>query len=102
LATLLKKKYKIFKHQADDHHLIGGIINDRLVGIIGAKLNKNATTIKHISVLEEFRKQGIAKKLIQYVIDYFALKDLYADTDGKTIGFYRSLGFKCREVMSII
>lgn len=84
-------------YQADDHCLIGAIINDRIVGIIGIKLNKNTAIIKHINVLEEFRKQGIAKKLIQYVIDYFSVKELYAETDGEAIGFYRSLGFKCEE-----
>lgn len=80
-----------------NHCLIGAIINDRLVGIIGIKLNKNTATIKHISVLEEFRKQGIARKLVQYVIDYFSLKELYAETDKDAVGFYRSLGFKCEE-----
>lgn len=84
-------------YQADDHCLIGAIINDSLVGIIGIKLNKNTATIKHISILEEFRKQGIAKKLVQHVMDHSSLEIVTAETDKDAVGFYRSLGFKCEE-----
>lgn len=80
-----------------NHCLIGAIINDKLVGAIGIKLNKNTATIKHISVLEEFRNQGIAKKLIQHVIEHFSLEIVTAETDKDAVGFYRSLGFKCEE-----
>lgn len=84
-------------YQAEDHYLMGAIINDKLVGIIGIKLNKNTATIKHISVLEEFRKQGIARKLVQHLMDHFSLTIIKADTDKDAVEFYRSLGFKCEE-----
>lgn len=95
--TKEKVQHILESYQADDHRLIGTIINDRIVGIIGIKLNKNTAIIKHISILESFRKQGIARKLVQHIIDYFSLKELYAETDEDAVGFYRSLGFKCKE-----
>lgn len=84
-------------YQDEDHYLMGAMINDSLVGIIGIKLNKNTAIIKHISVLEEFRNQGIAKKLIQYIIDYFSLAIIKAETDKDAVGFYSALGFKCEQ-----
>jgi len=51
-------------------------------------------------VVEEFRFQGIARKLIEYVINHFSLKTISAETDEESVRFYRSLGFICESFNS--
>lgn len=78
-----------------NHYIIGGFLDDRLVGIIGIEINNNSAIIKHLSVLSEFRNQSIGSKLIQYISNYFSLKIIKTETDEDAIMFYQILGFKC-------
>lgn len=52
--------------------------------------------IKHISVLEPYRNQGIGRALVNYVFQNFHFNEIEAETDEESVGFYRSLHFSCR------
>jgi ribosomal protein S18 acetylase RimI-like enzyme len=52
--------------------------------------------IKHISVLNEFKKQGIGKFLVHRLIKYYKLSTVSLETDGEAVEFYEELGFICQ------
>jgi len=94
--TLEKITSVLENYKHPNHHIIGSF--DKLVGMVGFEINNNTAKLKNISVLEEFRKRGIAKSLIQYVIEHFSLETVLAKTDKDAVGFYKHLSFKCTEV----
>jgi ribosomal protein S18 acetylase RimI-like enzyme len=94
--TVEKIQQILESYKSKDSYIIGYFIDDKLIAIIGIKVEFSKALIKHISVLEEFRSQGIAKKLVQHVIEYFSLKEISAETDEESVGFYRSLAFVCK------
>lgn len=51
-----------------------------------------------IAVNENYRKQGIASKLIDYVINKFNIKLLYTKTDDDTVNFYEQYGFIAKSI----
>jgi len=44
-------------------------------------------------VIPELRLRGIAKEMIDCVIDKHKIKTLFAETDMDAVGFYRKCGF---------
>jgi len=48
--------------------LIGAFSTKNLIAVIGFQLNDMQATIKHISVLNEFKKQGVGKYLVHRLI----------------------------------
>jgi|GEM_PF-1591978 len=94
--TVEKIQQILNSYKNDNYYIIGCFIDDRLIAIIGIELISSKASINHISVLEEFRSQGIAKQLIQYVIEKFSLKEISAETDEESVGFYHNIGFICK------
>jgi GNAT superfamily N-acetyltransferase len=90
-----KIKQILKSYNLKNHYIIGGFLDNKLVGIIGNEINNNSAIIKHLSVLSEFRNQSIGSKLIQYISNYFSLKIIKTETDEDAIMFYQTLGFKC-------
>jgi ribosomal protein S18 acetylase RimI-like enzyme len=78
-----------------NHYLIGAFIKHQLVGVIGFETINQIATIKHISILPEFRKQKIGKLLIQYIIKQYFLQEIKCETDTDSVRFYKSLRFEC-------
>ena len=95
--TVDKISQVLESYKSNNSYIIGCFIDDdKLIAIIGIEVGFSKAVIKHISVLKEFRSQGIAKQLIQYVIEKLSLKEISAETDEDSVGFYRSLGFVCK------
>lgn len=78
-----------------DHFLIGAFSPVKLIAVIGFKLTKYHAEVKHISVIEQFRRQGIGKSLINEIIKQHFLYDISLETDAESLGFYEKIGFKC-------
>lgn len=79
-----------------NHHLIGCLLDNRLIGIIGIQLIGLDVNIKHISVQPEYRYKSVARHLVYAVIRNFKVVSIAAETDDESIGFYNKLGFKCQ------
>ena len=77
------------------HNLIGCFDDEKLVGVLGFELASSNATIKHISVLPAYRSQNIGMQLVVQLIKQFSPSSLSAETDGDSVGFYRSLKFEC-------
>ena len=80
-------------YREDNNYIIGCLLDDKLVALIGFECINQEGNIKHISVLDTYRFKGIARKLVEYVIKSFSLKNLLAETDEDSIIFYQKLGF---------
>ncbi len=58
-----------------------------------AIVEKNATHLGRVCVLKEYRKSGIGKKLLNYVLNDIK-GEFYLDSQVHAIPFYKSLGFE--------
>lgn len=94
-ATQEKIQLVLDSYQKRNHHIIGCFFNQQLIAVIGVEQLNNKANVRHISVLEKFKSQGIGKGLIEFVIKHFSLISLSAETDKDAIGFYQALGFFC-------
>ncbi len=91
----LMQKY----HEDKDVFPFASFDGDKISGLIVVQKIKNETyeTID-IAVDENYRGQGIASKLIDYVIEKLNIKILFAETDDDAVGFYEKYGFKTENI----
>lgn len=77
-------------------HPFGAFENNQLIGFIVIKnINEQHKDyeIIDIAVQKQYRKLGVASKLIDYVIKNFDMVSLSAETDEEAVGFYKKYGF---------
>lgn len=90
LLRLLKKYY-----ENKDILPFASINEDKIVGIIVVqKISCETYEIIDISVASNYRKKGIASKLIDYVTKHLGIKTILAETDKDAVEFYKKYGFK--------
>jgi len=95
-APTTEKIAKVLQgYKLPNQFLIGAFSLGTLIAIIGFELSGTQATIKHISVLKDFRKQGIAKALIHRLIKDCAPNKVLLETDDESVGFYKNIGFIC-------
>jgi GNAT superfamily N-acetyltransferase len=82
-------------YEQPNQFLIGAFASENLIGIIGFELKDGQATIKHISVVEQCRKQGVGKSLINRLIKDYTPSKISLETDDESIAFYTKLGFDC-------
>jgi ribosomal-protein-alanine N-acetyltransferase len=78
--------------------VFGYYVDNRLVAFVHVLKTFECLEIINIVVDEDFRKQGIASKLVDYIIDYYddleyILLEVNEHND-KAINLYNKLGFK--------
>lgn len=83
---------------------LGAYINDQLVGVGGINIDPyqleiNVGRLRHLYVLKEFRRLGVAKKIVEYIIEhsgpYFKVIRLRSNDNDQTGNlFYQSMNFK--------
>lgn len=76
-----------------DIKVFGYKIDANITGVIVINNHDNNTIIESISVAIQYRKMGIGKKLIHYVVDTLDINIIEAETDDDAVGFYRNCGF---------
>ena len=70
-------------------------INNQIVGILVVEKSENALIIKSIGVLQDYRKSGIGRELVNYLKEKENMS-IYADTDDDAVEFYKRCGFDCK------
>lgn len=85
----------LHSYQKPNQSLIGAFSSENLIGVVGFEKKDMHVTIKHISVVNEFRNNGIAKSLIRCLIQDCKPITLAAQTDEESVNFYKKLGFRC-------
>lgn len=83
--------YKSYKRP--NHEIIGAFIDDILVGCLGLRKASSIITIRHISVLEDFQKQGIGTLLLVEIKKRYKNYKIIAETDQESVDFYIRSGF---------
>ena len=65
-----------------------------------SKIDKNSNYIVLVGVNKNFRKRGLAKKLVRTYLHYYNKKDLvFTDIDNKySLKIFKSLNFSVKEV----
>lgn len=82
-------------HKNEDIFPFASLDRNKISGIIVVQKTENEIyEIIDIAVDKNHRKQGIASKLIDYVIENLGIKTLFAETDDDAVGFYEKYGFK--------
>ena len=90
LSKLVQKYHEdkdVFPFASFNKDIISGII-------VVQKIESETYEIIDIAVGSNYRNQGIASKLIDYVIENLGIKILFAETDDDAVGFYGKYGFK--------
>jgi ribosomal protein S18 acetylase RimI-like enzyme len=82
-------------YKQPNQFLIGAFASENLIAVIGFELKGTQALIKHISVSDNFKRQGIGNCLIRKIIKDHALSCVFLETDDESVGFYKKLGFKC-------
>ena len=85
----------IRSYHTTGNELIGAFWEGCLIGVIGLLQATEKITIRHISVLREFQRQGVGKLLLNDVKERYAEHKIIAETDGESVGFYMKSGFSC-------
>lgn len=87
-------------YQQQNQFLIGAFSAENLVAVIGFELHDMQVTIRHISVVDKFRNQGIGKSLIHNLINAYKPSIVSLETDEESVNFYKKLGFICEPFAS--
>ena len=85
-------------YELPNQYLIGAFSSETLIAIIGFELVDKQAIIKHISVLDDFKKQGIGTALIYRLIKDYVPSRVTLETDDESVGFYKKTGFICKPV----
>ena len=80
--------------------LFGAFENNTLIAVIGISINKKLINIHHISILKNFRKQGIGTLLFNEVRKRYSVCNVLAKTDDESVNFYIKLGFNCQRFIN--
>ncbi len=81
------------------NELTGAYLEGGLIGVVGFYCLEKIT-IRHISVLPEFQRQGIGKLLLDNIKKRYAENKIIAETDEESVDFYKKLGFMCEPFTS--
>lgn len=79
------------------YFLIGYFDKDNILGYLIANVNDISVDLFKIFVDEKYRRLGIAKKLIKYLLNHHRNKPIYIEvlhTNNVAINMYQHLGFK--------
>ena len=87
-------KCRAEKYSADKNIFVYACkIDSVYAGIVVLKTENNTAEILDIAVKSEYRKNGIGRKLINFIFTQFPIDTITAETDDEADGFYKKCGF---------
>lgn len=95
-------KHRAEKYAADKNIYVYackkcGIIS----GIIVFKIENGTAEILDIAVKPEYRKNGIGKRFIDFILNQFSVDTVIAQTDNNAVGFYKKCGFVVKSIEEV-
>lgn len=95
-STNEKIQQVLESYSKKNRYLVGAFCCCDLIGVTGFEIiNSKKIIIRHISVLEQFRRKKIGKQMIEYIIASYPNDIIQAETDDSSVEFYKSIGFAC-------
>lgn len=79
---------------AGNERVIGGWLNDQLIGAYTIERDGMANQVTVIAVDPEFRRKGFGKTMLMDALRRSGRRPLTAETDDDALGFYKACGFK--------
>ena len=73
--------------------------DEKEIGCARIRFIDNKAKLERIAILPEYRRKGLGKKLVNYLIDYSknkGVKEIYLHGQVRIQKFYEGLGFKAR------
>lgn len=72
---------------------------DAPVGVIGLKqYNNERLELIHLAVKESARGKALGFKMIETVLDYTRIPEMYMEADFKEMSYLKKQGFKCKDM----
>ncbi|RYE17561.1 MAG: GNAT family N-acetyltransferase, partial [Sphingobacteriaceae bacterium] len=68
-----------------NNEIIGAFREDNLIGIIGLLESVNRITIRHISIIPEFRRKNIGNSLLHYIKNHYNEDEISVETDEESV-----------------
>lgn len=89
----------VLEYQKLDHFALWGVEADgKIVGVIGIeRLNAEQLILRDLAVAPDIRRQGIGRRLIDFVRRELAPQTIRGRTRSDAVEFYRRCGFSVRE-----
>lgn len=75
--------------------------SEKYIGIVVFRAENSTAEILDIAVKPEYRKHGIGRKLIDFILNQFPVDIIIAETDNDAVGFYKKCGFTVAPAESI-
>jgi len=73
--------------------------NNQITGIIGVEYTRSSHGfITHLAVRPDFRKKGIADRLIKHAAAILEIEEMETETDQDAVDFYNACGFRITEI----
>lgn len=76
-----------------DRELYGIFVENKLVGITGLIRGQQEIEVKHLAIHPGFRKQGMGRQLLYFVMESAKPHKLIVETDKDAVDFYKKMGF---------
>lgn len=87
-------KHRAEKYSADKNTFVYACkIDGVYVGIVVLKTENGTAEILDIAVNPKYRKKGIGKSLIDFILNQFPVDTITAETDNEAVEFYKRCGF---------
>ncbi len=87
-------KSRAEKYSADKNTFAYACKKDGIyVGIVVFRMENNTAEILDIAVNPKYRKKGIGKSLIDFILNQFPVDTITAETDDEAVEFYKRCGF---------
>lgn len=80
-------------YEAGDWQFIGWQEGDEILACVGAEQLVDAIGIRSIAVLPDWRNRGLARSLIDALVERTGAARVVAETDDDAVGFYRCCAF---------
>ncbi|MES2215262.1 MAG: GNAT family N-acetyltransferase [Pseudomonadota bacterium] len=81
-----------------NQYIIGAFFSpSALIGMVGFEKLGSEINLRHISILEEYRRLGIGRAMLSNIITKFSPTKITTETDQESVDFYRNIGFICSE-----
>ena len=75
--------------------------SEKYIGIVVFRAENSTAEILDIAVKPEYRKHGIGRSLIDFILNQFPIDNITAETDDEAVGFYKKCGFTVAPAESI-
>lgn len=92
-GTVQRAREAAAEYRGGNWTLYGWFEDGELRGCIGVEQHSEGAVIRSLAVVEEHRRRGIGRAMVEAVLMQLDVPWVEAETDAEAVDFYRRLGF---------